>query len=426
MGRGIAYVLYSEFVASAWSWVAVAVSMAMGGLSAALALLLLDAGGDEAGALGGSILGMALLVIVAVSFSQLRLIITERAYTFARWKLIGMPGWLVFTLLGVLIMTVCLFGAFLGAQQAHWFVEPALEQLRADGIPLGNPSEDFPAEAIATWVCAGAGIVGGWLPLWRVARRDPARVPPFPETEAGPWARTWRVGRTVIAYGLLAALIYPAVARKITEPDEVMSWGMGLIMAFVVLGGWLVPSLMQLTRAGRLAGPLAQLAAANLRARVRFAAPQIVPWVLIGTLFFGVGSALRIGGAEQGASYSSPGVFVVVLAPVLGPALVAACVIPLLLRRRISRDARGLFLSGAGRGEHSILQVWEAAYLTAATALTVLVLGIIVVAPLQASLSHGFFPSGWWSQLWWSPFIIVMGAMFLVTAAIRIAVSRAS
>ena len=109
----------------------------------------------------------------------------------------------------------------------------------------------------------------------------------------------------------------------------------------------------------------------------------------------------------------------------LGPALVAACVIPLLLRRRISRDARGLFLSGAGRGEHSILQVWEAAYLTAATALTVLVLGIIVVAPLQASLSHGFFPSGWWSQLWWSPFIIVMGAMFLVTAAIRIAVSRA-
>ena len=169
MGRGIAYVLYSEFVASAWSWVAVAVSMAMGGLSAALALLLLDAGGDEAGALGGSILGMAVLVIVAVSFSQLRLIITERAYTFARWKLIGMPGWLVFTLLGVLIMTVCLFGAFLGAQQAHWFVEPALEQLRADGIPLGNPSGDFPAEAIATWVCAGAGIVGGWLPLWRLS-----------------------------------------------------------------------------------------------------------------------------------------------------------------------------------------------------------------------------------------------------------------
>ena len=299
MGRGIAYVLYSEFVASAWSWVAVAVSMAMGGLSAALALLLLDAGGDEAGALGGSILGMAVLVIVAVSFSQLRLIITERAYTFARWKLIGMPGWLVFTLLGVLIMAVCLFGAFLGAQQAHWFVEPALEQLRADGIPLGNPSEDFPAEAIATWVCAGAGIVGGWLPLWRVARRDPARVPPFPETEAGPWARTWRVGRAVIAFGLLAALIYPAVARKITEPDEVMSWGMGLIMAFVVLGGWLVPSLMQLTRAGRLAGPLAQLAAANLRARVRFAAPQIVPWVLIGTLFFGVGSALRIGAQSR-------------------------------------------------------------------------------------------------------------------------------
>lgn len=86
---------------------------------------------------------------------------------------------------------------------------------------------------------------------------------------------------------------------------------MGLIMAFVVLGGWLVPSLIQLTRAGRLAGPLAKVAAANLRARVRFAAPQIVPWVLVGTLFFGVGSALRIG--------------------------------------------------GAGRGEHSILQIWEAA-----------------------------------------------------------------
>ncbi|MDD7582048.1 hypothetical protein ACEE23_04140 [Corynebacterium sp. 32222D000AT] len=386
----------------------------------------MDAGGDEAGALGGSILGMAVLVIVAVSFSQLRLIITERAYTFARWKLSGMPGWLVFVLLGVLIMAVCLLGPFLGAQQAHWFVEPALEQLRADGIPLGNPSEDFPAEAIATWVCAGAGIVGGWLPLWRVSRREPARVPPFPETEAGPWAKAWRVGRTVIAYGLLAALIYPAVARKITEPDEVMSWGMGLIMAFVVFGGWLVPPLIQLTRAGRLAGPLAQVAAANLRARVRFAAPQIVPWVLVGTLFFGVGSALRIGGAEQGASYSSPGVFVVVLAPVLGPALVAACVTPLLLRRRARRDSRGLFLSGASRRQQLLLQMWEATFLTVVAASAFVALGIAIVAPLHAALGHGFFPPGWWSQLWWSPVLIVVAAMFLVTTAMKIAVSRAS
>lgn len=78
------------------SWLAVALTLVVSSTSCtlALAMLVASSGAEEnpAGPLGGTVLGMALCVVVLVTLSQMRLIIAEREPVYRSWRMVGMPG----------------------------------------------------------------------------------------------------------------------------------------------------------------------------------------------------------------------------------------------------------------------------------------------------------------------------------------------
>ena len=81
------------------SWLAVALTLVVSSTSCtlALAMLVASSGAEEnpAGPLGGTVLGMALCVVVLVTLSQMRLIIAEREPVYRSWRMVGMPGWMI-------------------------------------------------------------------------------------------------------------------------------------------------------------------------------------------------------------------------------------------------------------------------------------------------------------------------------------------
>ena len=77
------------------SWLAVVLTLVVSAASCGLALTLITAGGGDAGPPGGTILAMSLCSIVLVVSMQMRLLIDEHWEAYRRWRLVGMPSWMI-------------------------------------------------------------------------------------------------------------------------------------------------------------------------------------------------------------------------------------------------------------------------------------------------------------------------------------------
>ena len=285
------------------SWLAVALTLVVSSTSCtlALAMLVASSGAEEnpAGPLGGTVLGMALCVVVLVTLSQMRLIIAEREPVYRSWRMVGMPGWMIVAFILGQVAAVSAAAGFLGVLPARPLLDPCVRALRSDGIPMPDIAVTGQVTAIAVSVCTSAALVGALPPLRRVFR---------PRTPAHPM---WLLVKFLLAAAAIGGTVYGCL--HIDDPGDLLSAEMGLVILVALFLPWLMPGIDQWTRAAGIAG-------ANVRVRRHFSTPHILPWVLLGGFIVAVGSGLRFGNdAGAGGTLSSWQVFVALLGPVFAP-----------------------------------------------------------------------------------------------------------
>ena len=390
------------------SWLAVALTLVVSSTSCtlALAMLVASSGAEEnpAGPLGGTVLGMALCVVVLVTLSQMRLIIAEREPVYRSWRMVGMPGWMIVAFILGQVAAVSAAAGFLGVLPARPLLDPCVRALRSDGIPMPDIAVTGQVTAIAVSVCTSAALVGALPPLRRVFR---------PRTPAHPM---WLLVKFLLAAAAIGGTVYGCL--HIDDPGDLLSAEMGLVILVALFLPWLMPGIDQWTRAAGIAG-------ANVRVRRHFSTPHIVPWVLLGGFIVAVGSGLRFGNdAGAGGTLSSWQVFVALLGPVFAPSIVGAVLTSLLMRGRIDSDIRGLTLAGATPSAWARVQVGEAACLTLTAAGVVWALCLATLLPLHHLLTPQVsFGRTLVDELWWSAFAVIFGAMFIALGVVKLALA---
>lgn len=390
------------------SWLAVALTLVVSSASCtlALAMLVASSGAEEnpAGPVGGTVLGMALCVVVLVTLSQMRLIIAEREPVYRSWRMVGMPGWLILAFILGQVAAVSAAAGFLGVLPARPLLDPCVRALRSDGIPMPDIVITGQVTAIAVAVCTSAALVGALPPLRRVFR---------PRTPAHP---AWLLVKFPLAAAAIGGTVYGCL--HIDDPGDLLSAEMGLVILVALFLPWLMPAIDQWTRAAGIAG-------ANVRVRRHFSTPHIVPWVLLGGFIVAVGSGLRFGNdAGAGGTLSSWQVFVALLGPVFAPSIVGAVLTSLLMRGRIDSDIRGLTLAGATPSAWARVQVGEAACLTLTAAGVVWALCLATLLPLHHLLTPQVsFGRTLVDELWWSAFAVIFGAMFIAVGVVKLALA---
>lgn len=391
------------------SWLAVALTMVVSSAACALAVSMLvatsDADDDPTGPLGGTVLGMAVCAVVLITLSQMRLIIEEREPVYRSWRMIGMPGWMINSFIVGQVSAVSAIAALIGTFPARLFVEPMAAAFRSDGIPMPELAITPLVIRIAVSVCVASAVCGALIPLRRVFR---------PRVESRP---VWVVLRCLVAAGLVGGAVYGCL--QIEDPGDSLAASMGLVILVALMTPWLMPALDQWTR-------LCGIAGANVRVRRRFSVPHIVPWVLLGGLLVAVGSGvMMLKGTESLDTLSSGRVFVAFLGPVVAPSIVGAVLTSLIMRSRIASDVRGLRLAGASPAAWARVQVGEAFCLTVTAAAIVIALSATVVMLLNQLLqtdSHSGMGALWegLAGVWWAPFGLIFGAMFLALCAVKL------
>ena len=390
------------------SWLAVALTLVVSSTSCtlALAMLVASSGAEEnpAGPLGGTVLGMALCVVVLVTLSQMRLIIAEREPVYRSWRMVGMPGWMIVAFILGQVAAVSAAAGFLGVLPARPLLDPCVRALRSDGIPMPDIAVTGQVTAIAVSVCTSAALVGALPPLRRVFR---------PRTPAHPM---WLLVKFLLAAAAIGGTVYGCL--HIDDPGDLLSAEMGLVILVALFLPWLMPGIDQWTRAAGIAG-------ANVRVRRHFSTPHIVPWVLLGGFIVAVGSGLRFGNdAGVGGTLSSWQVFVALLGPVFAPSIVGAVLTSLLMRGRIASDIRGLTLAGATPSAWARVQVGEAACLTLTAAGVVWALCLATLLPLHHLLTPQVsFGRTLVDELWWPAFAVIFGAMFIAVGVVKLALA---
>lgn len=390
------------------SWLAVALTLVVSSASCTLALAMLVASSDAeenpAGPLGGTVLGMALCVVVLVTLSQMRLIISEREPVYRSWRMVGMPGWLILAFILGQVAAVSAAAGLLGVLPARPLLAPCVRALRSDGIPMPDIAITGQVTVIAVAVCMSAALVGALPPLRRVFR---------PRTPAHP---TWLLVKFLLAAAAIGGTVYGCL--HIDDPGDLLSAEMGLVILVAVFLPWLMPGIDQWTRVAGIAG-------ANVRVRRHFSTPHIVPWVLLGGFIVAVGSSLRFGNdAGAGGTLSSWQVFVALLGPVFAPSIVGAVLTSLLMRGRIASDIRGLTLAGATPSAWARVQVGEAACLTLTAAGVVWALCLATLLPLHHLLTpQASFGRTLVEELWWPAFAVIFGAMFIALGVVKLALA---
>ena len=390
------------------SWLAVALTLVVSSASCTLALAMLVASSDAeenpAGPLGGTVLGMALCVVVLVTLSQMRLIIAEREPVYRSWRMVGMPGWMILAFILGQVAAVSAAAGLLGVLPARPLLAPCVHALRSDGIPMPDIAISGQVTAIAVAVCTSAALVGALPPLRRVFR---------PRTPAHP---VWLLVKFLLAAAAVGGTVYGCL--HIDDPGDLLSADMGLVILVALFLPWLMPGIDQWTRAAGIAG-------ANVRVRRHFSTPHIVPWVLLGGFIVAVGSGLRFGNdAGAGGTLSSWQVFVALLGPVFAPSIVGAVLTSLLMRGRIDSDIRGLTLAGATPSAWARVQVGEAACLTLTAAGVVWALCLATLLPLHHLLTPQVsFGRTLVDELWWSAFAVIFGAMFIAVGVVKLALA---
>ncbi|MBK4146116.1 ABC transporter permease [Corynebacterium macginleyi] len=391
------------------SWLAVALTMVVSSAACALAVSMLvatsDADDDPTGPLGGTVLGMAVCAVVLITLSQMRLIIEEREPVYRSWRMIGMPGWMINSFIVGQVSAVSAIAVLIGTFPARLFVEPMAAAFRSDKIPMPELAITPLVIRIAVDVCVASAVCGALIPLRRVFR---PRVEPRP---------VWVVLRCLVAAGLVGGTVYGCL--QIEDPGDSLAASMGLVILVALMTPWLMPALDQWTR-------LCGIAGANVRVRRRFSVPHIVPWVLLGGLIVAVGSGvMMLKGTENLDTLSSGRVFAAFLGPVVAPSIVAAVLTSLIMRSRIANDVRGLRLAGASPAAWARVQVGEAFCLTVTAAAIVIALSATVVMLLNQLLqadSHSGMGALWegLAGVWWAPFGLIFGAMFLALCAVKL------
>lgn len=390
------------------SWLAVTLTLVVSSASCtlALAMLVASSGAEEnpAGPLGGTVLGMALCVVVLVTLSQMRLIIAEREPVYRSWRMVGMPGWLILAFILGQVAAVSAAAGLLGVLPARPLLDPCVRALRSDGIPMPDIVITGQVTAIAVAVCMSAALVGALPPLRRVFR---------PRTPAHPM---WLLVKFPLAAAAIGGTVYGCL--HIDDPGDLLSAEMGLVILVALFLPWLMPAIDQWTRAAGIAG-------ANVRVRRHFSTPHIVPWVLLGGFIVAVGSGLRFGNdAGAGGTLSSWQVFVALLGPVFAPSIVGAVLTSLLMRGRIDSDIRSLTLAGATPSAWARVQVGEAACLTLTAAGVVWALCLATLLPLHHLLTPQVsFGRTLVDELWWSAFAVIFGAMFIALGVVKLALA---
>ncbi|MBK4147927.1 FtsX-like permease family protein [Corynebacterium macginleyi] len=391
------------------SWLAVALTMVVSSAACALAVSMLvatsDADDDPTGPLGGTVLGIAVCAVVLITLSQMRLIIEEREPVYRSWRMIGMPGWMINSFIVGQVSAVSAIAALIGTFPARLFVEPMAAAFRSDRIPMPELAITPLVIRIAVDVCVASAVCGALIPLRRVFR---PRVEPRP---------VWVVLRCLVAAGLVGGTVYGCL--QIEDPGDSLAASMGLVILVALMTPWLMPALDQWTR-------LCGIAGANVRVRRRFSVPHIVPWVLLGGLIVAVGSGVMMfKGTESLDTLSSGRVFAAFLGPVVAPSIVGAVQTSLIMRSRIANDVRGLRLAGASPAAWARVQVGEAFCLTVTAAAIVIALSATVVMLLNQLLqadSHSGMGALWegLAGVWWAPFGLIFGAMFLALCAVKL------
>ena len=390
------------------SWLAVALTLVVSSTSCtlALAMLVASSGAEEnpAGPLGGTVLGMALCVVVLVTLSQMRLIIAEREPVYRSWRMVGMPGWMIVAFILGQVAAVSAAAGFLGVLPARPLLDPCVRALRSDGIPMPDIAVTGQVTAIAVAVCMSAALVGALPPLRRVFR---------PRTTAHP---VWLLVKFLLAAAAIGGTVYGSL--HIDDPGDLLSAEMGLVILVALFLPWLMPGIDQWTRAAGIAG-------ANVRVRRHFSTPHIVPWVLLGGFIVAVGSGLRFGNdAGVGGTLSSWQVFVALLGPVFAPSIVGAVLTSLLMRGRIASDIRGLTLAGTTPSAWARVQVGEAACLTLTAAGVVWALCLATLLPLHHLLTPQVsFGRTLVDELWWPAFAVIFDAMFIAVGVVKLALA---
>ena len=390
------------------SWLAVALTLVVSSASCtlALAMLVASSGAEEnpAGPVGGTVLGMALCVVVLVTLSQMRLIIAEREPVYRSWRMVGMPGWMILSFILGQVAAVSAAAGFLGVLPARPLLDPCVRALRSDGIPMPDIAVTGQVTAIAVAVCTSAALVGALPPLRRVFR---------PRTPAHP---VWLLVKFLLAAAAIGGTVYGCL--HIDDPGDLLSAEMGLVILVAFFLPWLMPGIDQWTRAVGIAG-------ANVRVRRHFSTPHIVPWVLLGGFIVAVGSGLRFGNdAGAGGTLSSWQAFLALLGPVFAPSIVGAVLTSLLMHGRIAADIRGLTLAGAAPSAWARVQVGEAACLTLTAAGVVWALCLATLLPLhrlltpQEALGRTIL-----EELWWPSFAVIFGAMFIALGVVKLALA---
>nr|WP_244208153.1 FtsX-like permease family protein [Corynebacterium macginleyi] len=381
------------------------VSSAACALAVSMLVATSDADDDPTGPLGGTVLGMAVCAVVLITLSQMRLIIEEREPVYRSWRMIGMPGWMINSFIVGQVSAVSAIAALIGTFPARLFVEPMAAAFRSDKIPMPELAITPLVIRIAVDVCVASAVCGALIPLRRVFR---PRVEPRP---------VWVVLRCLVAAGLVGGTVYGCL--QIEDPGDSLAASMGLVILVALMTPWLMPALDQWTR-------LCGIAGANVRVRRRFSVPHIVPWVLLGGLIVAVGSGVMMfKGTESLDTLSSGRVFAAFLGPVVAPSIVGAVLTSLIMRSRIANDVRGLRLAGASPAAWARVQVGEAFCLTVTAAAIVIALSATVVMLLNQLLqadSHSGMGALWegLAGVWWAPFGLIFGAMFLALCAVKL------
>jgi hypothetical protein len=412
---------WTDLRATWLSWLAVAVTLLFSATGCAFSLAFLVTGSGDAGELGGVVLGFALIGVISAATTVTGLVINERRRTYARWKLLGLPGPGVFTVVLLQVLVVAVVAAVPGALLAVPLVPPATDYFASQDATLGDPRVTLPVAGIAVGVSVAAALLGVLGRAFSVARVRPVaalRAAVVPKGRPGILATG-----TGLLFGVCAVAI--GFSGEVADDGGVLALQMMVLLTMVPLTGWFLPLILQWTRLLRFFGAAARTAADSVRVRTAFTCAQVLPWFLVAGSVVGIGSPMMVLVHSDGGEIDGLGVAAVMFAPAVLPPLVAGLASVLVMRPRHVVDAVVLHRAGASVGQRRAVAWWEsAAVVVSAGILTLLftVPGVVVADHIYRDV---FFPDGWWRDILWAPLAVILAVMWVLVAVVTVGTSAA-
>lgn len=411
---------WTDLRATRLSWVAVAATLAASAAGCAFSLAFLITGSDDAGEIGGVILGFALVGIIAAVASVTGLVVNERRRTYARWKLLGVPGPGVFGIVLFQVLLVAVVASVPGALLAVPLVPPAADYVASQDAVLGEPVVTLQVAVIAVVVCVSAALCGALGRAFSVSRVRPVvalRAAVVPRSRPGLLATGTGV---FFGIGLVAML----TSGDLHEDGAVVGAQLILFMTVAPLTGWILPPVLQWTRVLRLFGVAARTAADSVRVRSAFTCAQVMPWFLVAGTVVGVGSPMMVMVRAEGGELDGLGVAAVMFAPAVIPPLVAGLASVLVMEPRHRQDAAVLYRAGASLLQRRAVGWWESAMVVVSAGLLTLLFTVPGVALTNHVIRDEVWPPEWWRDILWGPLGVILAVMWVLVAAVTAGTSR--